>query len=390
MQMIDSLRSGRLGLKLELPTHFNVLSENDLSVEFFNESTQVHYWIHFWPHLHLNLDEEHRTNLERSLKWYAKYLFETFHQVKNPKDIRPPRTTDPSWSPLIDVDYLEIRGALALRTIHRMAYEAGHESILGHLLVPLQQGLFEVRVATLDTFTGYRESVHFDQFYGGLKPKDKKKFGLDQGFLQQQDTDSLQYDVIFPKHCLSRARAALLWFCNEADFFIAEPKIGWESGEVRLQSLGCSLTPPPRFVYNSPLRAGLQEGFKRVSFCATDGVENLSVWNYGKPTGEIDFLLIAEAIARTTGENSNIQELKITVNELPLYNEQPQVLAIMEGIGHVGNLRNVMYFFLDEAQRIWSLTWVSTPAVPLDAVTEELEATRRSFRLVSSQDSLIS
>lgn len=385
MQMIESLQTGQFGVELRLPSHLHVRSDEEQRAELVDESNGVMWRFFFFPDLHLDLCEEHRADLRRSLEWYARSMFDDVFRQRDHMDGRsPPRTTDPSWSPLVDVEHLSIGGARALRTVHRMTYEPGSEIIMGHLLIPLRRGLFEARTVCGDQMTGYRESVLIDRRMGERPPSSKEDIQRLMAGLQQSDFDDPRHDDVFPQHSLSRTRAAIRWLCTESELHLTELPSPFEHGEVELSHLDCVLVPPPRFAYELPGGPSQEGSFCRVSFCGTDGVELLHVkrWDLSTRVSASNLPRVAESIARETHEVNGVKNIRVA-GEVPLpLDQRPQALVVVEGTGHLGALRNAMIFFLDEDRRLWSLSRFGMAAVPRDAMVADLEGAVRSFRLV--------
>lgn len=223
----------------------------------------------------------------------------------------------------MDVEFLKIGGASALRTVHRMSYEPGNEMIMGHFLVPLRRGLFEARVVSIDQLTGYRESALFLlKRMGRLPPNDEEELKRLVAVLRQADFDDPQHDDSFPNHALSRTRAAMRWLYTESGLHVTEMPAPYGSGKVELPRLGCALVPPPRFVYDSAIDASQKEScesFCRVSFCGTDGVERLLVNRWSLPAQGLasDLPRVAESFARELHEASGVEDMRLTVEALP-------------------------------------------------------------------------
>ncbi len=386
MHVIESLQTGRFGVELRLPSHLKVHRDEVECAELVDEPKSVVWFFYLFPDLHLDLREEHRADMGKSLEHYARSVFDyAFDRRDHVDKTRAPRTADPAWSPLVDVEHLSIGGANGLRTVHRMAYEPGCEMIMGHLLIPLRRGLFEARVLCVDQMTGYRESMLVDMRLRERSPSSEETLDQMMATFQQVDFDGTQHDNTFPEHSLSRARAALRWLCVESNLRVTELPSPLERGEVELSRLGCALVPPPRFAYEAPDRPSQDESFCRVSFCGTDGVERLNVKHWDDVTRDAAANLpgLAESITRSIIEASGVQDARVTVETLASLDQRPQVLVIVEGTGHVGSLRHAMIFLQDEHRRTWSLSRFGTAAVPRDELAAELVEAARSFRLVS-------
>lgn len=386
MPLIDSLKTGQFGLTLQLPRHLEVLHDKKTSAQLVDTPKNIVWFFFFFPDLHLDLNEEHRANMKRSLEPYARAMFDDVFQQLRPDDPeRQPRTADSKWSPMIDVEYSNIDDAKVLRTVHRMAYEPGHEMIMGHLLIPLQQGLFEARVLTVDKMTGYRESILLDKRLQKHPLNDEEDIRRVMATICQEDYDDPQHDEAFPEHALSRSRAALRWLIHDANLRVTEPPSPFAPGEVQVPHLNCALVPPPRFFYEDPSDdRSTSASFHRVSFCGTDGIERLLVdrWDQvARDAKNANFSKLAKSIAHTLHVKSGVDEMQVTVKKLAPEARGPQALVIVEGKGHQGLLRNAMLFFQDEQQRTWSLSRCGTAAVPTETLRAELIETVRTFRI---------
>ncbi|MDI1429071.1 hypothetical protein [Polyangium sorediatum] len=385
MHMIESLQTGRLGVTFQLPSHSKICRDERECAELVDEPKGVVWWFFFFPDLHLDVHEEHRADLRKSLEYYARAMFDDmFHKRDRVDEQRSPRTADPTWSPMIDVEPLNIDGAEALRTVHRMAYEPGSEMIMGHLLLPLRQGLFEARVLCVDNMTGVRETLLVNKRLKERSPKSEETFKQMTATFRQADFDDPRHDDAFPEHSLSRARAALRWLCIESNLRVMERPSPFEQGEVELSHMGCALVPPPRFRYDAPNGPSQEGCFRRVSFCGTDGVERMYVncWDDFARDTATHLPGVAESIARMLHEDSDIKDMRVTVETLAPLDQRPLALVIVEGMGHLGLLRNVMLFFRDEHQLPWSLSRFGTAAVPREALAAELTEAARSFRFI--------
>ncbi len=375
MGLMAALREGSHGVRLSPPAGYRLDEDREDALKLTDLERGVGWFFYVFPGLHLDLDAEHRDGLRRALEWPARDMFDSLFRAQRRDDEARPRTADPSWSPMIDVEHLLVDGSPALRTVHRMAYEAGREVVMGHLLVPLRKGLFEVRVICRDSFTGLRETALLDARMAESPP------GTDApGGLRQADYDDPMHDAAFPEHALSRTRAALHWLLSEADLRVLERSEAKGVGEVELTKLGCIVRAPPRFVHGSSENEG---SFHRVSFCGTDGVQHLLITRDDAPVRPR--ILRDEAIARSRRihEGDGVRDIVVGVEVLDASTARPLVLTIVEGTGHVGRLRNAMCWFLDEGDRPWSLCLTATAAVPANVLAAEVTDTARSLRFTT-------
>jgi hypothetical protein len=353
--LIQALREGRYGVQLQVPPALVVRNEREDFAELQDEATGVVHHLFFFPDLHMVF----RADLEAALQRHARHMFIEAFLANGGEG--PPRTDDASWSPLVEVEHLNVGGAPAMRTVHRMLYERGREMVMGHLLVPLRDGLFEIRVIALDQTTGFRESLILVQRQVA-------------GFLPQKEYDDPAWDATFPQHSLSRVRAALRGAREQWQLQVTRARDPMPDGEITLARLGCGLVPPPGFVL-MPSSGPLREQLQRTSFCGTDGLESFLI---ERLESRIPLAKLRRAAEETTRKyHDDVEQLELHVDE-----RGSRVLVIAEGHGHRGRLRNALLWFLDGQSRPWSLALISTAAVPRDVLTEELERSARSFRLL--------
>ncbi|MBK8254797.1 MAG: hypothetical protein IPK82_19320 [Polyangiaceae bacterium] len=210
MGALSALKRGIFGIQFNIPAAWQMAKDEETHLELADTEKGVQWHFFFFPDLHMDISKAAQPYLAASLPAYARLMFEQVFPVLNADNPKAePRTKDPAWSPLVDVEYVTVGGAPALRTIHRMAYQPGREIHLGHVLVPLKRGLFEARVVTTDSFTGGRECV--------VMLKTDRDAGAGETTIPPQaQMDDPKYDASFPEHCLSRARAALQWFTLES------------------------------------------------------------------------------------------------------------------------------------------------------------------------------
>jgi hypothetical protein len=363
--MLANLEAGHFGVHLRLPGDWAIQRDGEQDAELHDARSGVHAYLFYFRGQHLDLQVQHRDDLRAALERHARHMFdELFAQTHDAAAVA--RTADASWSPLVDVEHFVCDGVPALRTVHRMQYQRGREMVMGHLLIPLRDGLFEVRVVAADTTTGFRESAMLltRNAPGGTQ------------FLTQAEYDDPANDELFPHHSLSRVRAALRTFCIGGDLRVLAKPATPTTGEVILRRLGAALVPPPRFVHiQSDHR--LRETFARVSFCGTDGVETFLVERIDRRAGNLR--QTCEELTRQVHIDAGVQDIELQVEEVG-----PQVLIIVDGQGHQGRLRNAMRWFTDGKGRLWLLTIISSAAVPRAVLGSELDSAARSWRPIAS------
>ncbi len=278
-----------------------------------------------------------------------------------------PRTADPEWSAMVDCERVQVGGATALWTVHRMAYQPGDEIVMGHLMVPVKGGLFEVRLAARDEMTGVRESMMLIEQPGKL--------------LKQKDYDDPKHDEKFEMHSLSRVRKALRWLIEDAGLKVLAPAAVHEGGEVVLSRLDCALVPPRRFVRTEKMDDYNLAAFQRVGFCGTDGIEQMLVQRVDelrKLTAE-QLRGEAEVFSRGLNESSGLREVKLAVEEVTV-GERRCVLIVADGEGDDGGRRNSLCWLLDRKGRAYFVAILGSDAVPAEVRRDELRTTVASWR----------
>lgn len=372
MKLLEALRAGSSGIRVELPAQLAVVKDAEQKAELQDEATGVGWWFFLSPGLHLDLGSPDAGELELAVRWYARAMFDDVFRATASEDAGQPRTADPAWTPMVDFERLNIGGAAALRTVHRMAYRPGREIIMAHLLVPLERGLFEARAVAGESLTGYREALLLDAQPDMLAAAK---------MLKQADYDDPARDDKFPKHCLSRARAAIRWLVSEAGVKVLAPAPRRSNGEVELAALGCAFVPPPRFVHEPDGDKPGVAAFRRVSFCATDGIEYLEVRRVDElaRTAPHELRARIEHFLREEHESAEVGELTLAAEEITV-DGRLHVTVSVEGRGHSGALRNSFRSFVDDQRRAWFIAIMASAAVPAEVRSAELEAAARSWR----------
>lgn len=408
MKLTRALRGDSLGVKLEVPREWQVIGESEEALQLIDEASQVQWWLFWFPGMHLALGQgggqgatDEDAQIEAAMRHYARAMFEWafHHRARNEAGSeggsdggsgkpgggdagkaggkpageakREPRTADPTWTPMVDYERLQAGGAPALRTVHRMSYEPGREIVMGHLLIPLKSGLFEVRVAAGDPMTGVREAM----LLAMRRDPDATKP------LTQREIDAPEHDEKFRDHALSRVRRALRWALAEAKLEVTAPAAVHQHGEVVLKKLDCALTPPPRFVRQVDHDDYNLEVFQRVGFCGTDGVERLlvqRVYELGK-LAPAQLRAAAEKYSRQLNEKSEVRDLALTTEEVAL-GERRAVLVEVCGQGHDGGLRNSFCWVLDRKGTAHLIAILGSDAVPASERRDELLAAATSWR----------
>jgi hypothetical protein len=379
MGLLADLTSGKLGLVVSPSVHLKIEDEDATSAAFDAPPGQG-WWLFFFPDLHLDLDAAHDNVLERDIKRHTRALFETMSAQlaasgDAPSDLLP-RTKDTSWSPLIDLERFDVEGGTALTVLHRMTYQPGHEVVMGHTLVPVRRGLFEARWMFQASLTGYRETM--------LHAQRNRRADDELSPLSQQAMDDPAHDTSFPKHPLTLARAARGW---HGKVRVTEPPPRAQSGSRTIDVLGCTVTPPPRFVFSSVSSDPGQTTaiFTRVSFAVTDGIEYLFVTRtHGRIRGlAVGTRLVRSARTTTTAWFAQAGYTNIECDARVMEGETPSVTITLEGRPRSpGQARGRMVAraVRDAAGYVWWIALATTVAVPFAELAGEVDAVVRSWQ----------
>lgn len=363
--MLSKLTSGEAGARIEIPVSWTLENEGHDSVHFSDHEQQLMWWWFLSEDTPMVLHQELR-ELRADAELHARHMFEApFRQTSWTDGPKPhqPRTTDPSWSPIIEFDPIELHGARALVMVHRMTYHPGSEIIMGHLLIPLRAGtLLEARVVAGANFTGVRETSL-------LAAQADPEEGMSR--LKQADYDAPSRDADFPEHPLSRIRAALRWLRESTCLTITAPAEPLVEGELELAQPRCVLTPPSRFV---PLRSD-PGALRRVSFCATDGIEHLLVQflNVRSSLAELP-----EVVRLRAPEELELPAEQLTFEPISLAPSRSGVLVT----GHRDDVERhaQLCYFLDGSSQLWMISLSAPDAIPLTRSRAELLTTAESCR----------
>jgi hypothetical protein len=381
MTLLDQLATGELGVVAVPPAHLTVEAHTPTSIKFRADEPGAGFWFLFFPSVHLDLRTSHLAQLERDAHRTARAMFDSmFAQLaaaagprdKDPLFDRPPRTADATWTPIIEIEPLQLGAATALSVLHRVAYQPGHETVMGHTLLPAPGGLFEARWFFSSRSTGTREST---LLIASGNP----------GFLQQQAYDDPVHDERFPAHPLSRARAAKRW--HHGGRLRLKAMCEWPpAGPFTIDPLGCTITAPPRFLPSSRVEIGGDVAcmFTRLSLSGNDGVEQLfvargnSALRGADPSGQL--LSLAGEQARVWYTLLGYTDVDCQVR--PLDSATASVEVLLEARAREpGGIRRraAAQWFLDDTGRPWWIAITSTVAVPLAEITEEVHAMVRSW-----------
>lgn len=250
----------------------------------------------------------------------------------NTTSMKPITEDDPKWSPVIDLEFKDVatisnNTCPAMMVIYRKTYRPGEQVVVGRFCLPVLRGLLEVEIEAVDKGLAWREAaVVADMCKDQVMTTERL-----QAVLKSHEFDSSQYDDQFPSHCLSRVRKALQWLTEEANLLVTEPPLGQTyspTAEIMLTHLGCTLRPPPRFIYcpNLSNPESNKQRFYRTTLGGSVGVQMLvvSVWythSYAphlRKGGNASLSKIAQHGAGSIHRAQNFRNISVTVEDAPV------------------------------------------------------------------------
>lgn len=354
MNMHDAIRQGTHGVTVEIPAHFE-LQTNEPFIALLLDSQLGITWHLMWaPHLHMDLRPSHREHLEARAARHARHMFEQVHAEVG--HIEEPRTHDEPWSPMITLSYHDLHGHTVLETLHRMAYEPGLEIIMGHLLIPVEGGLIELRAQSKEFgSTGLRESMVLAQQKAPTS------------FPSQDTYDDPKLDEMFPDLVLSRMRRAMREMIPLVTSITAPQSLSPNETFTSLDP-PCTLTLPPRV---HPDDSG---ELLRTSFCITDGLDHV-VLNGSRVRASADKLpALAVASLTPMHESAGVEDVSVTTTAI----DARMISAVVRGQGHQ-QIRNVFVWWLDERSHVWELGIMGDIHSPEQELIDELVTSARTL-----------
>lgn len=408
MGFLDDLIKGLPGLRLAIPEGWRRQDEHERRAVLIDSAHRVGWHILHAP-WRADLRREHTELLRRDIERHARYGFEQHYtQVPQPApgqaqaQPRPPvRTSDPTWSPVISVEHVEIGGQPALLTIRRVAYEPTIEAVVGNLLIPLATGLIDITIFQHTQDTGYRESALLNlalQKYPGETPQ-KLARRLGQAYF-----DEPAHDAQFPNHPLSCVRAAVRWLLllPKEQFEITAPAAPLPpvGAEVELRAVGCAVSVPPRYV---PVPEGVLPvpmGVSLLSRVILEGADDPQMLDVRQLSGaslptEGRMERLQALVKRQTEEwqqqGATEIELKQTPVELPSDGADPgaalRVALAVDVSMMLGGVRThtVSRWLVDHDGRVFRIGVATPPYVPLAEAAAEADAVLRSFRRLAAK-----
>lgn len=381
----DMLRDGSSGVELRFPEGVVLRESGPTWAQLGDEENVVLWQCSFSPFpmgLAADHDDRTRADLERA----ARRLFETVwaqrRQEQGPAPGREePRTADGSWSPIVELERVEIQGAPALRVLHRIAYEPEYEQLSARVLIPVRDGTVEIVAYTVDTFTGARESTLMAARSDGA--------GEMPAHPGQAFFDDPAHDASFPQHALSRARRAQTWLLRESGMRVTRPAPPASSGLAPLRSAQCAIVPPPRY---REIPAGVLQmsdtmvNFSRIDLDAEDP-ELFEVWHMAEatvPAGDSASLreLAVQTCEQWTEEGA--EDVRVDARETPAPESTAEVECVVHFRVEDRQVIAVQRWISDASGRVWRLGISGdASAIPLDETRRTLAEARESFRPMS-------
>ncbi|MCO5165973.1 MAG: hypothetical protein M9894_06350 [Planctomycetes bacterium] len=372
MSFLHELATGRHGVRFRPPPGWELAEEGERSALLVDRARGVGWNLGVYD-VALCLRPEDDALLAADVERHARALFERCFQSaqESPLALVAPRTQDPAWSPVVELERVEVGAAPALRVVHRLWYQPGRETVMGHLLVPLASGLADLRVIATDHSTGMRESTLFARALmarGGASPDQL------MAELGQAHYDDPAHDALFPDHALSRARAALAWLVAEGGVDVRAPAAAEPARTCALAG-SFAFEPPARHL---PVAAG--DGpdavrCTRATFSGTDGLEVLAVQRLMPHSGSLVAVARAIMAARATEDGS-------TVVELPPRDGRPRVRASCRDADG-DEQHTAAELFVDAAGWCVLVALDAPTCVPLEELFTRVEAVSRSYRVLA-------
>lgn len=298
MGLLEDLRTGAAGVRVRLPEG-ELLTNSETCAQVGDPETRLVVTALKTP-WRLDLEPRHEPFRLRNCLLAARHVFaEAFvpDDAPPPFGRQQPRTADPSWSPVIEIGNCLVDGLPAFRTLYRITYQPGNESIVGHLLIPVADGTVELTTHGKAEMTGTRESV--------LYVKEGRQ-------LTQAEFDDPAHDQVFQEHVLARVRRALAAFA-EAEVTAAPAPTPGEL--VDLPASRGRLRPPPGFALVPPGTLPLAptiDVLARITLRTDRGPELLDVyWIPGTPPADLAALSSRARAMNQAWEQQGVEDVDV-------------------------------------------------------------------------------
>ncbi|MFP2933102.1 hypothetical protein ACLESO_49730 [Pyxidicoccus sp. 3LG] len=390
---LDSLRDGRFGVRLDVGEGFQRVDEGEWQAQLERPGDGTTWTLSLIP-MRLGLRPEHdavlRNDVERQLRFDFQEQYAALAESAGP-DRLPPRTEDPRWSPLIELDRTLVDGAPVLRMLGRLAYERGLEILIARLLVPLAVGTFEVRIRHIARVTGEREvmlHMRTRQKEPGLSPD---KIMARQ---RQQDFDDPTWDAEFPEHGLSVLRAALssLTAPERGGLRVLEPLPLPPEGEVTLPDLGCAITPAPRYSLTPSQDMGLGSNIALFFRMTCGDLRTMDVWRgpgvlLPRPERTQALSMLAMENAQSWAREG-ATDIEMEVRMLPEVDGRSHVSNLVRFVVQKGPVVSAIRWVADADGAVFRIAVGGPRYLSHEELSAEADAVVRSWRRLPEQAGL--
>lgn len=311
MGFLDQLRSGELGVAWSPPDGWTLEAEEPAGLRFVSPQQGLQWHVGWLPQC-IDLRLEHDARLRKDTEQQRRADFEDFYASRTSKDgsAKPPRTRDPSWSPIVELERVEVGGWPALRSVWRLCYAPTFEVVEGSLALPLGASVMTFHTGAWSRQTGLRESVIY-----ALKQKEQPDVDPVElaRSLRQADYDDPALDARWPQHPLSLVRAGLRWLMGpEGGIRRRMGPLPDPPERVPLPELGCSIRPPPRYLLCAPEH--LEASPTLVLFSRVTGADaiapTLDLWRHPDPVPRGSDLSRLAELARSNAQSWTEEGLK--------------------------------------------------------------------------------
>jgi len=316
MAQREDLTTGAFGVRWQTPPTFEWV-QNERRVAVARDAERKVTWLVRAYRYRMDIDRANDAPLRADLEQDARRLFELAHATAQAPGFAPmpPRTTDPTWSPIIEVEHT----SLGLVVVRRITYQPGNETIVGAVSIPVAGGYVELAAIARAGTTGYRESILMTQLVPNMEP--------DTPFPKQSVYDDPQHDATFADHPLSLVRSALRWLHGAGVEVLAPAAPG--SPEVVVNAARCVVRPPPRYLLLAPDVLPMSPtlaSFTRVTFGDIEP-RLLDVWRLPDTITSRDRGAALVALARDTAEGWRREGATDVHADVALATREPHIEA---------------------------------------------------------------
>ncbi len=396
MFLLERLRKNAEGISLSIPNDIQVIGNSERQLIFhINESLPV---FEISKSLFdLDLRSNYQPILLQEIALYARKEFESLFYKEAPQNPKAteamfynePRTKDPNWSPIIKVEISKINNIPALYILRRLTYRPGSEFISSHLIIPTNQGTYEINAHSKAGMTGYRESALYMillEQNKGVEPEELMKT-IDQSYY-----DDPEKDKMFKEHPLSLLREAHHWLQDEqrGNLKITATAPSYREGEIHLENVGCAVVLPPGYIFSQLLTSAMSKTiaiFVRVILCSGSiggGKKMIGVWrSTDKDARKINTRegLKKLAIKSTQGwKNEGAKEINVETEDLPDFNGKPQISCYTRFKVGDEATQSLARWFVDSDNYVFRVDVSCVPFFSKEELNQDIEIVLKSWR----------